>query len=86
MIKNIENSIDYTYKILKKLSGNSNKWSIIYALQKMRMYFNANNARQIRYIDFSDFDFSAKSLVMVLDIRSNLEGNVSKYFEKFNDL
>jgi len=22
---------------------------------------------------------------MVLDIRSNLEGNVSKYFEKFND-
>jgi len=37
MIKNIENSIDYTFKILKKLSGNSNKRSIVYDLQKMRM-------------------------------------------------
>ncbi|HKJ81388.1 MAG TPA: linear amide C-N hydrolase [Ignavibacteriaceae bacterium] len=85
MTKNVKNPIRYTFKILKQLSGNSNQWSIVYDLKKMRMYFNTNNARQIRYIDFSDFDFSKKSSVMVLDIRRNLEGNVSKYFLKFND-
>jgi hypothetical protein len=49
------------------------------------MYFNTNNARQIRYVDFKDFEFSEKSSVMVLDIRDKLEGNVSKNFIKHSD-
>lgn len=80
-----KNAINYTYKILNQLLGNNNQWSIVYDVKKMRMYFNTNNARQIRYVDFKDFDFSEKSSVMVLDIRDELEGNVSKYFIKYND-
>lgn len=85
MTKDVKNSNRYTFEILKQLSGNSNQWSIVYDLKKMRMSFNTNNARQIRYVDFSDFDFSEQSSVMVLDIRRNLEGNVSEYFTEFND-
>src|SRR3989339_10499 len=80
-----KNSVDYTYKILNQLHGNNNQWSIVYDVKRMRMYFNTNNARQIRYVDFKDFEFSKKSSVMVLDIRDKLEGNVSKYFIKHND-
>lgn len=81
-----KNAANYTYKILNKLLGNNNQWSIVYDVKRMRMYFNTNNARQIRYVDFKDFDFSEKSSVMILDIRAELEGNVSKYFIKHTDL
>jgi penicillin V acylase-like amidase (Ntn superfamily) len=80
------NGAGYTFKILNQLSGKDNQWSIVYDLKRMRMYFNTSNSRQIRYVDFKDFDFSEKSSVMVLDIRDKLEGNVSKYFINHNDL
>lgn len=85
MTQKVENSINYTFNILKQLGGNSNQWSIVYDLKRMRMYFNTDNARQIRYVDFADFDFSKKSSIMVLDIRNELEGNVSKEFILLND-
>jgi penicillin V acylase-like amidase (Ntn superfamily) len=81
-----EDAADYTFKILRQLYGkDNNRWSIVYDVSKLRMYFNTNNARQIRYVDFKDFDFSDNSPAMILDIRENLEGNVSKYFIQYND-
>jgi penicillin V acylase-like amidase (Ntn superfamily) len=80
------NAIDYTFKILTQLYGkDNNRWSIVYDALRLRMYFNTNNARQIRFVDFKDFDFSADSPAMILDIREKLEGNVSKYFVQYND-
>lgn len=80
------NATDYTFKILNQLYGkDNNRWSIVYDVLRLRMYFNTNNARQIRYVDFKDFDFSDDSPAMILDIREKLEGNVSKYFAQHND-
>jgi penicillin V acylase-like amidase (Ntn superfamily) len=79
------NGTDYTLKILNQLHGKNNKWSIVYDVKRMRMYFNTNDARQTRFVDFKDFDFSYNTPVMILDIRENLEGNVSKYFVQCND-
>jgi penicillin V acylase-like amidase (Ntn superfamily) len=80
------NATDYTFKILNQLYGkDNNRWSIVYDVVRLRMYFNTNNARQIRFVDFKDFDFSDDSPAMILDIREKLEGNVSKYFVQYND-
>lgn len=81
-----KNATDFTFKILNQLYGkDNNRWSIVYDVLRLRMYFNTNNARQIRFVDFKDFDFSNNSPAMILDIREKLEGNVSKYFVQYND-
>ena len=80
------NGAAYTFKILNQLYGkDNNRWSIVYDVLRLRMYFNTNNARQIRFVDFKDFDFSDDSPAMILDIRENIEGHVSKYFVQYND-
>lgn len=77
--------IDYAFKILRQLDLGNNKWSIVYDLNKLRMYFNTSVARQTRYVDFQSFDFNCKEPVMVLDINKNLKDNVSNEFIIYSD-
>jgi penicillin V acylase-like amidase (Ntn superfamily) len=73
------------FEILKKLDLGNNKWSVVYDLTHQRIWFNTYKGRSIRFADFSAFDFSNKTSIMVLDINRNLSGDVSKYFVPFSD-
>lgn len=82
---NNDSNIDYAFKILKQMDVGNNRWSIVYDLNSLTMYFNTSCARQIRYVDFQSFDFSCNSPTMLLDINKNLNGNVSKEFQVYSD-
>jgi hypothetical protein len=77
--------VDYAFEILKQLDLGNNKWSIVYDMKELRMYFNTSIARQTRYVDFKSFDFSCKKPVMVLDINKSLKDNVSNEFLIYSD-
>lgn len=72
--------VEYAFKILKQLDIGNNKWSIVYDLNNLIMYFNTSTSREIRYIEFQSFDFSCNSPTLLLDINKNLSGNIAKEF------
>ncbi len=77
---------EYTFDILKQLDCGGNQWSIVYDNKNMRVFFNSRDCRDIRFVDFTDFDFSKEKQILVLDIHKPLQkGNVAKEFIPFNE-
>jgi penicillin V acylase-like amidase (Ntn superfamily) len=74
---------DYAFKILRQIKGGNNKWGLLYDLKRFKLYFYTYIAPQTRYLNFSDFDLSENTPVMVLDIHQDLSGDVSQHFTPF---
>ena len=83
--------VDYAFDILKNVanggidgvpvrSNMATQWSIVYDINNLRIYFRTFANQNIRYINLKSFDFSCKTPVKVLDIQTDLSGNVTKNF------
>ena len=69
--------VDYGFNILSNVAqGSLTQWSIIYDLQKFRVYFLTYTNRKKRYVDLKSFDFSCQSPVRMLDINAKVFGDV----------
>jgi choloylglycine hydrolase len=85
-------SIDYAFNILNNVANTSSayptQWSIVYDIQKLRVYFRTLLNKQIRYIDLHSLDFSCKSSVKVMDMNlsgsGDITGNFSNYTRQVN--
>jgi len=79
--------IDYGFDILRQLETviehtNWTQWSIVCDMKRLKFYFRTSVGKDIRYVSFDSFDFSNESPVKILDINTDLSGNVA---EKFKD-
>jgi penicillin V acylase-like amidase (Ntn superfamily) len=79
-------ALDLAFQVLGQIKGDNNKWGILFDVRNFRLYFYTSRAEAIRYVDFKAFDFSAGTPAMVLDVNSDLSGDVSQYFTPFNPL
>ncbi len=76
-----ESDVNYAFDILKQLDFGLTKWSIVYDVKNMKMYYRTNKGTNVKHFDFSAFDFSCKEPVMMLDINKDLSsGDVTEYF------
>ena len=84
--------VDYAFDILKNVAvggidgmqgqyyGITTQWSIVYDIKNLRIYFRTLANQNIRYINLKSFDFSCKTPVKVLDVQTDLSGDVTKNF------
>jgi len=84
--------LDYSFDILKSVSWSEKKelgalkftfetkWSIVYDVNNLRIYFRTRENQNIRIINLRSFDFSCTTPVKVLDINAWLSGDVTKEF------
>ena len=97
MLKNYDqkihaSSVDYAFKILDNVAQPTGvwgtQWSIVYDIQKLRIYFRTFSNIKIRYIDLHSFDFSCQSPVKMMDINlagsGNMKDNFRNYTQKMN--
>jgi penicillin V acylase-like amidase (Ntn superfamily) len=85
-------SIEYAFNILSNVSNSFSawptQWSIVYDIQKLRVYFRTLSNKQIRYIDLHSFDFSCQSPVKIMNINfagsGAMTGNFTNYTQKVN--
>jgi penicillin V acylase-like amidase (Ntn superfamily) len=77
--------LDEAYAILEQLECGNTKWSIVYDLGQMRMYFRTYRASEIKHVDFSACNFSGAAPAMIRDIHQPGSGDVSGQFRAFND-
>jgi len=81
--KAIQSPVDYAFGILKQVAqGDKTKWSIIYDINKLQVFYHTSKNAETRMIDLKQFDFSCKSPVQVIDIDAG-SGDISKAFQAY---
>lgn len=72
---------DVAYDILDNIAqGEATRWSIVYQPDQGRVYFKPGTSSAIRFFDLGDFDWDCTAEVLVLDIQSDLSGDVTEQF------
>ena len=96
-----ESAIDHAFRALHAVSqGVGTKWSIVYDITNMRIYFKIFETPTIvgpqkiflkepgvailKIVDFHGFDFSCSAVGKVLDLDLNKEGVVNQYFRDYS--
>ncbi len=75
----------FVFSILKGMDMGNNKWSVVYDLINLKMYFRTSKGPGIKYFDFESFDLSCHTPVKVFDINSDTSGNVSRSFIVYSE-
>ncbi len=79
-----ENIVDYGFGILGHLSSNP-KWSVIFDVVNMKVYFKTAAHKNIKYFSLKSFDFTSATTVKTLDIQNaDLDGDVTPHFSDFS--
>jgi penicillin V acylase-like amidase (Ntn superfamily) len=70
---NTQNVIDYSFDILNKVSqGSFTRWSIVYDVKNMTVYYKTQTNRQLRKFKMADFDFSCDSKNLCINMEENM--------------
>jgi choloylglycine hydrolase len=77
-------SVDYAFEILKDVSSQYTNWSIVFDIKKGNIHYVSLRNKKVRTIDFSKIDFSCESPVKMLDVHSDLSGDIIGAFEDFD--
>ena len=73
-------AVAYAFDTLKAVSREDTVWSFVFDPANLRVHFRTNDNPNIRYVDFSSLDFSCKTPVKLLDVHTDLSGDVSDDF------
>lgn len=74
-----ESAVDFAFNVLKKVKyGDFSKWSIVYDLTKMKVYYFTSGSEDVKFIDLKLLDFSSSSPVLMIDINERAEGSVTE--------
>jgi len=89
---NSKSGLDYAFDIMKEVSWSSSIgdgmtmnsiWSIVYDVNNLRIYFRTLENQKIRTVDLNSFDFSCSKPVKVLDLNTQISGNVTNKFTDY---
>ncbi|CAN5578851.1 linear amide C-N hydrolase [soil metagenome] len=73
------NAIDYSFKVLNDISQpGSTQWSIVYDINKLKIYFRTKESSKIKNIELNKINFNCSSNSKVFDINSDKKGNIIK--------
>lgn len=83
-VENIS-AVDYGFTILNNVSQESHtKWSIVYDIKNMKIYFKTFENSKIKNINITSLDFDCSSPVKMMDVNYDTEGNVNESLIEYN--
>lgn len=79
--------VDYAFDILSNVANSSatwgTKWSIVYDIQNLRVYFRTFSNRQIKFVDLHRLDFSCQPPVKASTMDLDASGNITDHFRDY---
>ncbi|CAB1065379.1 hypothetical protein D1BOALGB6SA_10176 [Olavius sp. associated proteobacterium Delta 1] len=73
--------IDYAFDILESVGHDAyTQWSIVYDVKNLSVYFRTLENQSIRHFSLKSFDFSCATPVKVLDVNTELSGDITDKF------
>lgn len=82
-----QNPIEYAFNTLtavRQTKNNWTKWNIVYQPTQGMFYFRSLQAQAIKRVNFSQFNFSCKTPLLMLDINSSATGDVTASFKPYD--
>lgn len=71
-------AVDYGFEILKTVDqGEYTRWSIVYDIKNSAVYFRTSDNKKIKNISYKELDFACATDVKMIDINSDMEGNIN---------
>jgi hypothetical protein len=77
-------AVDYAFAILKKVSVDRTRWSIVYDVGNGRVHFRTRSHPGIRYLDLQAFEFDCGTPVKILDMERPEVGDVTNSFVDYS--
>ncbi|HEY3250282.1 MAG TPA: linear amide C-N hydrolase [Ignavibacteria bacterium] len=78
-------AIDYGFNILTSVAqGEHTKWSIVYDIKNLIVYFKTDMNSKIKNIDLKQADFKCVSDVKMIDINNDFEGNINSQMVSYS--
>jgi len=79
------NAVAYGFEILNEVKqGRATKWSIIYDIKNMKVYFKTLDNSNIKTIEFAGLDFSCSDPVEMIDVNIDAEGDIVPMMKEYN--
>lgn len=79
--KSDKNTVDYAFKILNDVDqGEHTKWSIVYDIKNMKIYFKTFEYQNIKNIEITSLDFNCSAPSKMIDINNDYIGNINSKF------
>lgn len=73
-----KNAVEYGFRILDDVKqGDQTKWSIVYDIKNMKIYFKTYDNSKLKNIDIGSVDFNCTTPVKAADINIDIEGNIN---------
>jgi hypothetical protein len=75
--------VDYAFDLLRTLERGRTKWSYVFDVRALRIHFRTSVGVQRKYFPLEAFDLSCRTPPQILDVNSNLSGDVSQEFVSY---
>jgi penicillin V acylase-like amidase (Ntn superfamily) len=72
-----DQAVAYAFETLAAVSRPDTVWSFVFDPINLRVYFRTNHNPQIRYLTMSTLDFSCSTPVKLLDVHTDVSGDIS---------
>jgi len=74
--------IDYAFDILDNVAHHTyTQWRIVYDVKNLSVFFRTLENQNIRYFSLKSFDLSCATPVKVLDVNTELSGDITDKFD-----
>jgi choloylglycine hydrolase len=81
--KGVKAPVDHAFGLLKQVTqGDKTKWSIVYDIKNLQVFFQTSSNPKTRSIDLKKADFSCKTPVRTIDIDAG-SGEISDRFQDY---
>jgi choloylglycine hydrolase len=81
--KTVKAPIDHTFSVLRQVTqGNKTRWSIVYDIKNLQLFFQTSSNPKTRSIDLKKTDFSCKNPVKMIDIDAG-SGDIGNGFQAY---
>ena len=76
--------VHYAFSVLKDVSlGGYTKWSIVYDVSRLTVYYKSRSNKKVRYVQLSRFNLNCDDNVGSLPVINNLSDNITASFKDF---
>lgn len=78
--------VDYSFDILNKVSnGDYTKWSIVYDIKNLKVYFKTYGYNDVKSIAYQSLDFSCSAGSKVINMNQAMKGDINSLFKPFSE-
>lgn len=77
--RSAKQGIEYAFDLLRQVAQASTQWRIVYDLESREVHFKTLSNPHRRSVRLTDFDFSCRGPVKVIDIHSGTAGRITRH-------